>query len=734
MKKILLYLFFFILCAGLNAQITTEIAVFNFENYSHYENYTPAPPLILPVIGEGELISIGEVVPQMINGYQNQGRALLFRNFPPNGIAANNETAGLQVKLSTAGRSNIKIQWKEAGSNRSANRTRLKYTVDGETWLPFQANYTNAKNERLSGTLGNEIFLEGLYINNLGGGHYHQRSADLSQIEGVADNPHFGIQIVTAHAYTGYYHGIEDNKANSYSPTSIMRYDDIIITSTAYPTEVSSISALKESPPGNLTVITSEVVITAVIGDILYIQDLESNIADSEISGIKLTDPESHISPDIVLQSGLVLNNLTGELVEHEGIFSFSLKKDLEITDEQVETEPINLTLTEIYEKFELYESMLVRVNKVILFPEEGELFEENDYLLYDGSVDFTLRVVPLPAAPASELLGTPVPTEAIELTGILTHCAEQNQFILAWSQDNVATLEENPDFPPLNLQYSLIENLVVLYWDLPLLNANNPEPESYTVYKNEEIIGEVSDLAFIDLSTTWGSFSYAVSANYPHDVQSVKTEPIIGYIDVVLNPPTNLTFEIDSVSSEVILYWDSPEDSNLLGDFLHYILYRNGTIYTEFVNDNTFFDAEVNEGGIYEYRVVASYSQGESTSSNTVMVEIEVSTSENHDILPLSQTALIGNYPNPFNPVTTIKFGIKNTEPGIDTHPVKIDIFNIKGQKVRELVNGAYPAGEHSVVWNGRDDSGVGVSSGYYFYKMVSGDFMGMGKMLLLK
>jgi flagellar hook assembly protein FlgD len=64
----------------------------------------------------------------------------------------------------------------------------------------------------------------------------------------------------------------------------------------------------------------------------------------------------------------------------------------------------------------------------------------------------------------------------------------------------------------------------------------------------------------------------------------------------------------------------------------------------------------------------------------------------------------------------------------------VQINIYNIKGQKVRELVNGVYPPGEHKVVWNGKDDNGLAVGSGIYFYRMIAGEYAETRKMLLLK
>ncbi len=90
--------------------------------------------------------------------------------------------------------------------------------------------------------------------------------------------------------------------------------------------------------------------------------------------------------------------------------------------------------------------------------------------------------------------------------------------------------------------------------------------------------------------------------------------------------------------------------------------------------------------------------------------------------------TALAGNYPNPFNPMTTISYSVKNTS------PVSIDVYNLKGQKVKSLVSESKTAGTHSVIWNGLDENSKPVSSGVYFYKMTAGDYTSTQKMMLMK
>jgi len=90
--------------------------------------------------------------------------------------------------------------------------------------------------------------------------------------------------------------------------------------------------------------------------------------------------------------------------------------------------------------------------------------------------------------------------------------------------------------------------------------------------------------------------------------------------------------------------------------------------------------------------------------------------------------TALKANYPNPFNPSTTISFDLARDG------AVSIDIYNIKGQKVKEVASGRYSAGSHRVVWNGDDATGRAVGSGIYFYRMTTEGYTSVKKMLLMK
>ncbi|MEA2096075.1 MAG: FlgD immunoglobulin-like domain containing protein [Candidatus Cloacimonadota bacterium] len=104
------------------------------------------------------------------------------------------------------------------------------------------------------------------------------------------------------------------------------------------------------------------------------------------------------------------------------------------------------------------------------------------------------------------------------------------------------------------------------------------------------------------------------------------------------------------------------------------------------------------------------------------------IPTSVNDPVVP-AEISLHQNYPNPFNPATTISFDVTQT-----SSFVTLEIYNMKGQKVKQLVNEQLSAGQYSVTWNGNDDSDNPVSSGIYFYKLRAGKYTSTKKMILMK
>ncbi len=154
------------------------------------------------------------------------------------------------------------------------------------------------------------------------------------------------------------------------------------------------------------------------------------------------------------------------------------------------------------------------------------------------------------------------------------------------------------------------------------------------------------------------------------------------------------------------------------------YNMYRDYVVIGSTDADETYYEDADIPNGLHVYYVTAVYEGGhESGPSNSVDIEWGAA-----DEIPEITNSLRGNYPNPFNPTTRISFSIAQTV------QVKLDVFNLKGQLVKTLVREKLDSGNHSVQWNGDDNSGKAVGSGIYFYRLQAGNFTQTQKMVLIK
>jgi hypothetical protein len=296
---------------------------------------------------------------------------------------------------------------------------------------------------------------------------------------------------------------------------------------------------------------------------------------------------------------------------------------------------------------------------------------------------------------------------------------------------------------PPQNLALDANANDVALTWDAPAAQAaaenftasrsikqarssredtdNTRALTGYRVYRNSMMVGQVDDpaiLTYDDTDLAAGDYSYHVVAVYD---EGLSTPSNTETVTIIMAAPQNFNAVSQGpASSDVICSWDAPAATrNLTG----YIVYRDA-VEVGNTTQLTFTDTGV-PTGTYTYHVTAQYSaQYESAASNSVTLD---HTDAPAPLVPVA-TALNGNYPNPFNPTTEIHFSLR------ESGHVRIDVFNIKGEKVRTLVNGTLDAAFHTVVWNGKDDENRTTGSGIYFYKMRAGKFTSTKKMILMK
>jgi len=146
-----------------------------------------------------------------------------------------------------------------------------------------------------------------------------------------------------------------------------------------------------------------------------------------------------------------------------------------------------------------------------------------------------------------------------------------------------------------------------------------------------------------------------------------------------------------------------------------------DGDIDIVFPNDAGFYMLDVK-------RAATSYPWPLFMTNNSRSGNIYQNTPNQDNTTPVLTTVLSANHPNPFNPETAISYSVKNSA------EVRIDVYNLKGQKVRTLISEKKAAGNHSVTWNGTDDNGSPVSSGVYLYRMTTDGFASTRKMMLMK
>jgi flagellar hook assembly protein FlgD len=95
--------------------------------------------------------------------------------------------------------------------------------------------------------------------------------------------------------------------------------------------------------------------------------------------------------------------------------------------------------------------------------------------------------------------------------------------------------------------------------------------------------------------------------------------------------------------------------------------------------------------------------------------------------VIPM-EYSMSQNYPNPFNPVTTIRYSLSNSG------TVDLKIFNVLGQNVRTLVSEHQQLGSYSVTWDGKDNRGILLSSGIYYYQIQANNYRSVKKMTFIK
>ncbi len=253
------------------------------------------------------------------------------------------------------------------------------------------------------------------------------------------------------------------------------------------------------------------------------------------------------------------------------------------------------------------------------------------------------------------------------------------------------------------------------------------------------------------DGGNSWFAVGDPVDISGTGDPRSVTITNVASFSDYTLTdgdntlPVTLSSFTATTTSESLVqLDWVTQSESNMLG----YHVQRNQSDEldsairltvnpVEAMNQTQeceyrFIDQEVETGNTYWYWLESIETGGSVHFFGPVSVEV---IEEDPDLPPeyFDVTALKENYPNPFNPETTIVYSLSGLEGSPEQ--VSIVIYNARGQRIRTLIDGVQePGSDKIVVWNGLDDHSNPVSSGVYFVRMKTAEYSNIRKVLLMK
>lgn len=265
-----------------------------------------------------------------------------------------------------------------------------------------------------------------------------------------------------------------------------------------------------------------------------------------------------------------------------------------------------------------------------------------------------------------------------------------------------------------------------------------NAENDAYTTETNDQGIYQFSNITpgsyrlTIDESTLPDGYVLTTN-NLPLDLE-VQSDTWFfsanfGFNNVAF-PIELSSFTANYIAGAVQLEWVTESETDNLGFYIYRSLSPNGpfekcseTLIPGAGNSSSrnayqFTDDTIVRGKTYYYRLADVSHSGELHMSETRSVKTHAP----------NQYVLEQNYPNPFNPSTTIEFNA--AESGM----AQLVIYNVLGQTVKSLVDNYVEAGQHKFTWDGLNENGRPVPSGYYLYKLTINGYTETKKMTLLK
>jgi fibronectin type 3 domain-containing protein len=250
----------------------------------------------------------------------------------------------------------------------------------------------------------------------------------------------------------------------------------------------------------------------------------------------------------------------------------------------------------------------------------------------------------------------------------------------------------------------------------------------SFHVYFGEELIAEVTENTYTHSSSHPTHPVSCGNNTYFYHIIAIFSDPDgeRGSERIEVSLPTDHHFPVPTslettqvASGQVSLSWTEPAAGHC-GTLVSYSVYFGveNTPTSNFMNttETSMTIPGLVNGTTYFFVVRANYVEHTGTSGNSNTVFATPDPTSDSDMLAVpANTELLANFPNPFNPETFIRFALEKDD------NVQIEIYNVRGQKVKTLLDTNLKAGYHQAVWNGTDQHGRDLSSGIYFYRMTS-------------
>jgi hypothetical protein len=315
--------------------------------------------------------------------------------------------------------------------------------------------------------------------------------------------------------------------------------------------------------------------------------------------------------------------------------------------------------------------------------------------------------------------------------------------------------------FHPRGDTVMTIDNNIIINCDYGILNTlGDPAKVRYSCFFN---VDEISDgpcellegnvLADPMFSDTFDfhlqAYSPCIDAGNPEmfDLDSSRSDigcfggqfgEVYDYQDLPPRIPDSLTAEVSPGNDTIFINWRY----NTEADFSHYLLHRDTmagfepSVFNLVAEPETslYIDTDFDFEHDYYYRIAALDMQDNMSDYSEELAVVLTDVDGNWDNNLPNVNKIAGNYPNPFNTQTKIDFYLADV--GYQPALVQLYIYDVGGRLVRKLIEERRYPGEHSIVWDGKNDSGGTVSSGVYFVRLIVSDveLVKPRKLILLK